>query len=130
MTLNRVCCINIMLRRHEQRDKKKPWVFWHRYFAWKRGVWKEGPYKYRGGLMAGLCKEAGVPVFTFHALRHAGASTLEHNHVPIGSIQKILGHENRTTTEIYLHCLGSAEFEAIRILEGSRTFSYTNPHTV
>jgi len=119
----------ILIRRYEHRDPERPWVFWHRYFAWKEGVWKEGPYQYRGGLMAGLCKEAGVPPFTFHALRHAGASTLENNHVPIGSIQRILGHENRTTTEIYLHCLGNAELEAMKILERSRSFSHTNSHT-
>jgi site-specific recombinase XerD len=70
-----------------------------------------------------------VKSFDFHALRHAGASTLENNHVPIGSIQKILGHENRTTTEIYLHCLGGAELEAIRVLEGSRSFSHMDSHT-
>lgn len=120
----------ILLRRYEQRDPKKPWVFWHRYLAWKEGVWKEGPYKYRGSLMAGLCKAAGVPPFTFHALRHAGASTLENNHVPIGSIQRILGHENRTTTEIYLHCLAGAEYDAIKVLERSRSFSHTDPHMI
>ena len=37
--------------------------------------------------------------------------------VALGSIQKILGHENRTTTEIYLHSLGGAEKEAIAVYE-------------
>jgi integrase len=43
--------------------------------------------------------------FRFHALRHFGASLLDQSNVPIGSIQRILGHENRTTTEIYLHAI-------------------------
>jgi hypothetical protein len=30
---------------------------------------------------------------------------MDSENVPIGSIQRILGHENRTTTEIYLHSI-------------------------
>jgi hypothetical protein len=32
-------------------------------------------------------------------------------------IQRILGHENRTTTEIYLHSISGSERAAIRVLE-------------
>ena len=38
---------------------------------------------------------------------------MDGNNVPIGAIQKILGHENRKTTETYLHCIGDAERYAI-----------------
>jgi integrase len=55
--------------------------------------------------------------FGFHALRHFGASILDRANVPIGSIQRILGHENRTTTEIYLHSFGEAEREAMEAFE-------------
>ncbi|MGD2098458.1 MAG: tyrosine-type recombinase/integrase [Desulfobacterales bacterium] len=43
--------------------------------------------------MKTLCKKAGVKYFRYHALRHFGASLLEQANVPIGSIQRILGHE-------------------------------------
>ncbi|MDZ7598553.1 MAG: tyrosine-type recombinase/integrase [Desulfobacterales bacterium] len=42
--------------------------------------------------MRTLCKKAGVKYFRYHALRHYGASMLDSARVPIGSIQRILGH--------------------------------------
>ena len=42
---------------------------------------------------------------------------LERANVSIGSIQRILGHENRSTTEIYLHSIGEAEREAMEVFE-------------
>ncbi len=42
---------------------------------------------------------------------------LERANIPIGSIQRILGHENRLTTEIYLHSIGEAEREAMVVFE-------------
>lgn len=47
--------------------------------------------------------KANVPYFRFHPLRHAGASLMDAVNIPITSIQTILGHESRKTTEIYLH---------------------------
>ena len=54
---------------------------------------------------------------------------MEQNNVPVGSIQRILGHENRTTTEIYLHSIGSAERDAIEAFERARQNSHTDSHT-
>lgn len=122
--------LDVLTRRFANRDPKKPWVFWHRYFDRKDKVWKEAPYKDRKRIMKTLCKKADVPYFRFHALRHASASLMDNNHVQIGSIQRILGHENRTTTEIYLHNLGDSEIEAIETLERAREFSHTDSHTV
>lgn len=68
---------------------------------------------------------ADIPYFHLHALRHAGASIMGNNQVSIGAIQRILGHENRTTTEIYLHSLGNAEIEAVKTLERAREVSHT-----
>ena len=78
--------------------------------------------RYLGGLTA---LPSGVRYFRFHPLRHQGASLLDRANVNIGSIQRILGHENRTTTEIYLHSIGESERKAMEIYE-----KFTeNPHT-
>ena len=112
-----------------KRDQSKPWVFWHRYWSSKENRFKEGPYGDRKKLMKILCKRAGVQYFRFHPIRHAGASIMDNEKVPIGSIQKILGHENRKTTEIYLHTVGDSEREAMARFEKARKKSHTNSHT-
>ena len=110
---------------YEKRDKTKPWIFWHRYWSKEKEEFVEGPYQVRSKIMATLCKKAGVKYFRFHALRHSGASVMDNAKVNIGSIQRILGHENRKTTEIYLHSDGESEREAIKMFEEASG----NPHT-
>ena len=107
----------ILIRRYNQRDPSKPWVFWHRYWSRKAGKWVEGPYIDRKRIMKSLCEKTGVRYFRFHPLRHAGASTLEIHNAPISAIQRILGHESRTTTEIYLHSIGQPERAAMDLFE-------------
>jgi integrase len=91
------------------------------------------PYKDRKGIIRILCKKANVKYFRFHALRHAGASLMDSKGVNIGSIQRILGHENRSTTDIYLHSIGDSERVAMDIFErANQCFekkSHTNSHT-
>lgn len=119
----------VLQRRYEKRDPEKPWVFWHRYWSRKHGQFIEGPYGDHKKLMKRLCERAGVRYFRFHPLRHSGASIMDGNNVPIGAIQRILGHENRKTTEIYLHSIGDLEREAIDTFERARKKSHTDSHT-
>ena len=73
----------LLYERYSKRDKTKPWVFWHTFSSSKSGEKKEGPYTNRKRIMKSLCKKAGVKYFTFHFLRHAGASIMDNNNVPI-----------------------------------------------
>jgi hypothetical protein len=59
---------------------------------------------------------------------------LDNAKTSIGSIQRLLSHENRTTTEIYLHSIGESERETMSILDreigdGFQRKPHTNPHT-
>jgi integrase len=121
----------VLTLRYIKRLPGKPWVFWHRYWSRKAGKMVEGPYQNRQKMMNVLCERAGVPYFRFHPIRHSGASIMEHENVNVGAIQRILGHENRTTTEIYLHSIGNAEKEAIDIFEKASLGhkSHTDSHT-
>jgi integrase len=119
---------DVLSKRYMDRDKSKPWVFWHRYWSRKRGAWHDGPYTDRKTLMRRLCEKAGVRYFRYHPLRHAGASLMDNSKVPTGSIQRILGHENRSTTEIYLHSISDAERDAILVYEDARK-SHSDSHS-
>ena len=70
--------------------------------------------------MISLCDKVKVRYFAYDAIQHSGASLMDRNNSPIGAIQKILGHENRRTTEIYLHSIDIAEAGAITIYEEAR----------
>ena len=119
----------ILSHRYAKRDVIKPWVFWHRYWSSKEKKFKEGPFQDRKKFMKTLCKKAKVPYFKYHPLRHSGASVMDNNNVPMGAIQRILGHENRSTTEIYLHSIGNTERQAMNVYEQVTKKSHTNPHT-
>jgi hypothetical protein len=51
------------------------------------------------------------------------------NNVPLGAIQRILGYENRKTTEIYLHSIGDLERKAMSAFEQAREKSHPVSHT-
>lgn len=75
------------------------------------------PFNYRSKFLRTLCKKAQVKYFSFHALRHFGASLLDNEGVALTDIQKILGHERATTTDHYLQSLRGSAKEAIKKLE-------------
>jgi hypothetical protein len=60
------------------------------YMDWESGKEIITQFKYRSTILKTLCKRAGVRRFSFHALRHSGASILDNMNVPLGTIQKII----------------------------------------
>ena len=62
--------------------------------------------------MGNLCARAGVAHFSARSLRHFMATHFDDPH----RAQKVLGHKNLRTTEIYLHDLG-VDREAAGIFE-------------
>ena len=47
---------------------------------------------------------------------------MENNNRSIETIQRILGHENQSTTEVYLHSIGDSEKKAIAVLDQTASF--------
>jgi integrase len=120
---------DIPSRRFSERDKTIPWVFWHYSLDCDSGERKVSPFKDRREVLKNLCTKAGVRRLGFHAFRHAGASLMDNCNIPLGAIQRILGHENRTTTEIYLHSINQSEFAAMAVYEQARGKSHSDSHS-
>lgn len=59
----------------------------------------------REKLMPRLCKLSGAPPFGLHGIRHLSASIMAAQNIPLPTIQRFLGHENLTTTQIYIKSL-------------------------
>jgi site-specific recombinase XerD len=56
----------------------------------------------RIGKLAGIQKH-----FSFHSARHTNATLLIYKGVNITTVQKLLGHRNVSTTQIYSEVMGS-----------------------
>lgn len=67
------------------------------------------PFTTRANFMKKTCRRAGVEPFGFHAIRHLTASILFRKGHKLATIQAILRHESKATTENYLRSLGIDE---------------------
>lgn len=110
----------ILWKRFQTRDPNKSWIFWHHYWSRKKGEFVEGPYTYRNRMMKKYCEKAKVAHFNFHNFRHAGASMMANENVPISVIQEILGHASRRTTEKYIRSLKGTRHKAMQSYERGR----------
>lgn len=64
------------------------------------------PFVNRQHFLGKLCEKAGVPVFSYHGIRHLSASILYRENQSVSTIQAILRHKSPATTTRYLHGLG------------------------
>jgi integrase len=63
-------------------------------------------------------KDKGLPLVTFHALRHTHASVLIRESVDILTISRRLGHSKASITlDVYGHMIGGADEAAAKAIE-------------
>jgi len=64
------------------------------------------------------CKRAGLQRIDWHALRHTHGTLLHSQGTPLKVAQAQLGHSHMATTlEVYTHASGSAQRDAVNLLE-------------
>jgi integrase len=64
------------------------------------------------------CKRAGLQRIEWHTLRHTHGTLLHSQGTPLKVAQAQLGHSHMATTlEIYTHASGSAQRDAVNLLE-------------
>ena len=72
-------------------------------------------------LLTRLCKKANVKPFTVHALRHfasaKAAAAYEKGELSLRELQKLLGHQRLSTTEIYIESLKTDTGRVVDVLE-------------
>ena len=65
------------------------------------------------------CKRAGLQRIDWHTLRHTHGTLLHSQGTPLKVAQAQLGHSHMATTlDIYTHASGSAQRDAVNLLEG------------
>jgi len=67
-------------------------------------------YTQRPRFLDRACRELGIPLIGFHAYRHLYAIRLALSNTPLALISQYLGHDQATTTQIYLRGLGYSNF--------------------
>ena len=86
----------------DRRDKRSPFVFTNPRTG---GRYDRNQHSIRY-MMKRLCEKAQVKEFGFHALRHyVSMRLLDSKKASLGDIQRFLGHQRATTTDLYLKAL-------------------------
>ncbi|MBT3362722.1 MAG: tyrosine-type recombinase/integrase [Chloroflexi bacterium] len=67
-----------------------------------------------------FAKKAGLHNIHAHALRHKFATDLLHHGADVRSVQHLLGHENLSTTQVYLSVNDSRLRDAVNLLEDNK----------
>lgn len=135
-----------ILKSRWKNRKQETWVFYNED--------TQDRYYHRPKLMAGLCKQAGVPpigynkrkiprgrhkgetedhplYIGFHALRHFMASYLaDQEKVGVKAVSGLLRHKNLRTTEIYLHSIDEGQRIAIDKIQGKFTSRKDDPQAL
>ncbi len=67
-----------------------------------------------------FARKAGLEDFHAHSLRHKFATDLLERGADLKVVQELLGHENLSTTQVYLAVTSERMREAVNLLEGSK----------
>ena len=71
------------------------------YAAKRKGKLFPETYSHYWLMLRKLCLKAGVPMVSPHTLRHSAAVDLINRGLPLGGVQRLLGHTQEATTLIY-----------------------------
>ncbi len=71
------------------------------YAAAQKGRLFPEPYSHYWLMLRKMCLKAGVPMVSPHTLRHSAAVDLIKRGLPLGGVQRLLGHTQEATTLIY-----------------------------
>lgn len=94
-----------------QGREQDEWVFYNRVTG--------GRYNRRPKLMHTICRQAGVPYYGFHAIRHYVASRLfDEKKWSMAKVSRLLRHQNKQTTEKYLQVEDQGLRQVMESLEG------------
>ncbi len=67
-----------------------------------------------------FARKAGLEYFHAHSMRHKFATDLLERGADLKVVQELLGHENLSTTQVYLAVTSERMREAVNLLEGSK----------
>jgi len=67
-----------------------------------------------------FARKAGLEYFHAHSMRHKFATDLLERGADLKVVQELLGHENLSTTQVYLAVTSERMREAVNLLEGPK----------